>query len=252
MSVNGLLLPEQRLARIEEKRRAVLRWLRDETWSTPEVLGLVMRHNSRQATYKSLRKLEAEGYLSSTELQVFRKKTQLIFGITSHGQTVAYDLDEPMENRPVFEPSKITLSGLQHEVDVQLLRVRAEREGWPQWTPGSRLGVSRAGEKRPDAVALSPNQQIVAIEVERTAKTKKRYEVLLSQYFQAVAKGKYQRIVWVSPTEDFSCRLKRLIHSITAVPVGTKRIDLEQRHFALMQFHAYSDWPTQQIKEEIN
>ncbi|MCA3085090.1 MAG: hypothetical protein ING65_02095, partial [Rhodocyclaceae bacterium] len=97
MSVNGLLLPAQRQARAEKKLRAVLRWLRDETWSTPEVLGTVMQLNSRQATYKSLRKLESEGYIASTEMQIFKKKTQLIFGITSHGLAHAFDLNEPLE-----------------------------------------------------------------------------------------------------------------------------------------------------------
>ncbi|MCA3024851.1 MAG: replication-relaxation family protein [Rhodocyclaceae bacterium] len=248
--MNGLLLPAQRQARAEKKLRAVLRWLRDETWSTPEVLGTVMQLNSRQATYKSLRKLESEGYIASTEMQIFKKKTQLIFGITSHGLAHAFDLNEPLENRPVFEPSRVALTTLQHEIDIQLLRVRAECAGWTQWMPGTRLGASRPGEKRPDAVALSPNQQVVAIEVERTAKTKKRYEALLSQYFQAAARGKYHLIVWVSPTEDFCGRLKRLIGSITAVPVGSKRINLEQRHFDLMQFHSYHTWPNSISKEK--
>lgn len=239
----GLLPPDIRRARLEAKRRSVLRWLRDETWSTPEILGKVMGVAARQGVYQTLAHLERDGYLASADVPIFKKATQRIFGITSHGLAHAFDLDEPFEARPTFEPSKVKLSTLQHEVDIQTLRFQAECAGWVNWTPGTRLGVSRGGEKRPDAVARDPQQNVVALEIERSIKTGKRYEVLLSQYLQAVAKGRYARVVWLSPSLDLSLRLKRIIFSISAVPVGGKRIPLEARHYQLLDFLDYSQWP---------
>jgi hypothetical protein len=239
----GLLPPDIRRARMEAKRRAVLRWLRDETWSTPEVLGKVMGVNARQGVYQTLTHLERDGYLTSADVPIFKKATQRIVGISAHGLAHAFDLGEAFEVRPTFEPSKVKISTLQHEVDIQMLRFQAECAGWMHWIPGARLGVSRGGEKRPDAVARDPQQNVVALEVERSIKTGKRYEVLLSQYLQAIAKGRYARVIWLSPTLDLSLRLKRIIFSILAVPVGGKRIALEPRHYQLLDFLDYSQWP---------
>ena len=243
LAQTGLLPPDARHARMEAKRRAVLRWLRDETWSTPEVLGKVMGLNARQGVYQTLTKLERDGYLSSADLPIFKKSTQRIVGISAHGLAHAFDLDEPFEARPTFEPSKVKVSTLQHEVDIQMLRFQAEGAGWMNWIPGTRLGASHGGDKRPDAVARDPRNNIVALEIERTIKTSKRYEVLLSQYLQAVAKGRYSRIIWLSPTVDISLRLKRIIFAISAVPIGGKRIALEPRHYQLLHFLDYSQWP---------
>jgi hypothetical protein len=239
----GLLPPEGRNARVQEKRRKVLRWLRDEIWSTPEVLGKIMGLTARQGVYQTLAKMERDGYLASADITIFKKSTQRIVGITAHGLACAFDADEPFEKRPTFEPSKVKLSTLQHETDIQLLRVQAERAGWKNWTPGARLGASQAGSNRPDAIVVDPQMQVVAVEVERTIKTTKRYESILSQYLQAVAKGQYGRIVWVCPTEDLAARLRRIVLSISAVPINGKRIALEPRHYALLAFLDYAQWP---------
>lgn len=239
----GLLPPAGRIARVQEKRRKVLRWLRDEIWSTPEVLGQIMGLTARQGVYQTLAKMERDGYLASADITIFKKSTQRIVGITAHGLACAFDADEPFEKRPTFEPSKVKLSTLQHETDIQLLRVQAERGGWTNWTPGARLGASQAGANRPDAIVVDPQMRVVAVEVERTIKTTKRYEAILSQYLQAVAKGQYGRIVWVCPTEDLAARLRRIVLSISAVPINGKRITLEPRHYELLSFLEYAQWP---------
>lgn len=204
----------------------MLRWLRDEIWSTPEVLGKIMGLTARQGVYQTLAKMERDGYLASADITIFKKSTQRIVGITAHGLAFAFDADEPFEKRPTFEPSKVKLSTLQHESDIQLLRVQAERAGWKNWTPGARLGASQAGN-RPDAIVLDLQMRVVAVEVERTIKTTKRYENILSQYLQAIAKGEYGRIAWVCPTEDLlAARLRRIVSSISSVPINGKRIAL--------------------------
>lgn len=239
----GLLAPAARQCRVQEKRRMVLRWLRDEIWSTPEVLGKIMGLRARQGVYQTLAKMERDGYLASADIPIFKKSTQKIFGITAHGIACAFDAEEKLEKRPTFEPSKVKLSTLQHEIDIQRLRIQAERAGWKSWTPGARLGASQVGANRPDAIGVDPQMRVVAVEVERTIKTTKRYEAILSHYLQAVAKGQYARIVWVCPTEDLAARLRRIVLAISTVPVNGKRIPLEQRHYELLSFADYSDWP---------
>lgn len=244
-STVGLLPPDARMARVASKRRAVLRWLRDEIWSTPEILGKIMGLTARQGVYQTLSKMERDGYVSSADVAIFKKSTQRIVGITSHGLAFAFDADEPLQKRPTFEASKVKLTTLQHEVDIQLLRVQAERAGWKNWTPGTRLGPSQNGANRPDAIVVDAQQKVVAVEVERTIKSTKRYEAILSQYLQAVAKGQYGRIVYVCPTADLAARLRRVVMSISSVPINGKRIALEARHYQLLAFMDYSQWPDQ-------
>ena len=239
----GLLSPEARTVRVQAKRRAALRWLRDEIWSTPEILGQVMGLTARQGVYQTLSKMERDGFLASADILIFRKSTQRIVGITSHGLAHAFDADEPLQRRPTFEPSKVKLTTLQHEVDIQKLRLQAEKAGWTSWMPGTRLGTSKGGINRPDATVLDSEQTVVAVEVERTIKSLKRYEVILSQYLQAIAKGEYGRVIWVCPTPDLTARLRRVVLSIKAVPVNGKKIALEPRHYQLLAFLPYSNWP---------
>jgi hypothetical protein len=206
--------------------------------------------NARQGAYRTLATLESEGFLACAEVMIFKRMSQKIFGVTAHGLAHAFEVDEPMERRPVFEPSKVKLSTLNHELDIQRLRLRAEGAGWRNWIPGSRLGISLPGMKRPDAVSLDPQGLWVAIEVERTIKTTKRYEVLLSQYLQLVAKGKFSRVLWLCPTADLALRLNKILGSINAVPVAGKRIELEERHARLWSVRDYQTGLIAHIKEE--
>jgi DNA-binding transcriptional ArsR family regulator len=250
--IAGLLSPDARTDRIQAKRRAALRWLRDEIWSTPEILGKVMGLSARQGVYQTLAKLERDGFVTSSDIPIFKKSTQRIVGITSHGIAHAFDTDEPLQKRPTFEPSKVKLTTLQHEVDIQKLRLEAEKAGWKGWTPGARLGTSKGGANRPDATVLDNDQKVVAVEVERTIKTFKRYEVILSQYLQSIAKGEYGRVIWVCPTEDLTARLRRIVLSIKAVPIHGKKIALEPRHYQLLTFLPYSKWPNETGGMEVH
>lgn len=235
--------PAERAARTAEKQRAVLRFLRDEIWSTPEVLGRVMQINARAGTYRTLHAFEREGFLSHAIIPIYKGTSQTIYGITAHGLAFAFDHDEAYEARPTFEPSKVKLTTLQHEIDIQKLRLDAEQAGWKRWVPGMRLGASIVGMKRPDAVAVSPDDDVIAIEIERTIKTTKRYEVLLGQYLQAIAKNHYTHVVWLCPNDDLAARLRRILQAIQKVPVAGKRVDLEPRHARLWSVRAYVQWP---------
>lgn len=204
---------------------------------------------ARQGVYQTLARMERDGYLASADITIFKKSTQRIVCITAHGLACAFDVDEPFEKRSTFEPSKVKLSTLQNETDIQPLLVKAERAGWKNWTPGARLGASQAGANRPDAIVVDPQMRVVEVEVELTIKTTKRYEAILSQYLQAVAKGQYGRIVWVCPTKDLAARLRRIVLSISAVPINGKRIALRSRHYELLAFTDYRQWPGSSVNE---
>ena len=190
-------------ARQNAKRGLVLRFLREELWSTASVLGEVIGIRARQAVHRSLQQLENAGLLRRHTYTIFGHPLT-IWGITAHGQACAFD---PATEEPVsayFEPSRVSGLTIAHAVALQKLRVAAERAGWKDWKNGDRLGAVRDG-KRPDAIAVSPEGIRTAIECERTMKTTKRYEVILAHYLQSLRRGQLARVVWLCPDADKCC-----------------------------------------------
>src|SRR6185312_6901653 len=159
----------------------------EELWSTARVLGEVMGLRARQAVHRSLQQLK-DAELLRRQTYTILGHPLTIWGITAHGQACAFD---PATEEPVsayFEPSRVSALTLAHAIDVQKLRVAAERAGWKDWKNGDRLRAVRDG-KRPDAIAVSPRGIRTAIECERTMKTTKRYEVILAHYLQSLRRG---------------------------------------------------------------
>ncbi len=230
--VKGLLGPAQRQARRAFKRGRVLRYLRQEVWSTQELLQRVMGLRSRQAAHATLCQMERESlvrrHLIATPL---RRLT--LWGITAHGQAFAFD---PQTERPleaVFEPAKLGLQNLEHALMVQEVRLRLEGKGWHDWINGDRLPALDNGDKRPDALVIDSDGRRVAIEVERTMKTLKRYRVVLLACLKAIRSGKYDRVMWVCPSQEMAERLKAVILSIEWVPLDGKKLPIEpHRHHA--------------------
>ena len=62
--------PAERAQKSQEKRRALLRCLRDETWSVADVLAQVAGVASRQAIHKTLMQMEREELIKRHSLPV--------------------------------------------------------------------------------------------------------------------------------------------------------------------------------------
>ena len=164
-----------------------------------------------------------------------------LWGITPQGLAFSWSNDEAMESRRYFEPSKISITNIHHELDVQRVRLSAERSGWSNWIPGHQLPMNI--KKRPDAVATDPNGQTIAIEVERSIKTLKRYESIIAIYLQAIKKGEYAMVHYICPHADFAPRLKRVFAMIKAVPVAGERVPITDRHLTRFPVFDLANWP---------
>lgn len=227
----------ERQARGEQKRGKILRFLRDETWSNlPNLAGLAGL--SEPAMFKTLCQMERDGFLLRYKVIQLRLS---LWGITPKGLFFAWDENEAMETRPAFEPSKLSIATIHHYLDIQRARLGAERLGWTNWVPGSRL--PKDIRKRPDAVVTAPAGYRVAIEVERSIKTLKRYEAILSAYLQMIKRGDYFMVHYVCPDAAFAPRLSRLFQMIQAVPVAGERVPITEKHRARFPVHALENWP---------
>ena len=229
---------QERQLRVETKQKIILEYLRDETWSNSynlaQILGL-----SHTAIYKTLAKFERQKLIKAYYISDLKFK---IWGITQMGLLYSWSEQETMEHRNGFEPSKIRPVMIQHHLDLQVARFQAESAGWVNWIPGNLL--SKDIKKRPDAVVDNFSaEQKIAVELERTIKTKKRYEAIFSIYLQAIKRGKYHSVHYVCPDAEFAVRMKRMFMLITSVPVAGDRVQLNEKHRARFPVYSLDQWP---------
>jgi len=242
--MNLLAAPADRRARSAQKVGAVLRFLRQEIWSSQDILGSVMGVESRTAAHKNLARMEDEGLLRRHKVEGLGGGAITLWGITSHGQALAFD---PATESPVasyFEPNRVAEITIRHALDLQRLRMQGERAGWKDWINGDRLPELLKGGKRPDAMATSPAGLKTAIEIERTIKTSKRYEQILASYLMSLKSEQVHQVVWLSPTEDLAMRLRAVVLGIRSVTIQKQRFAVDpQKHHGRLYFVGYRQWP---------
>ncbi|MDY7544624.1 MobC family replication-relaxation protein [Glaciimonas sp. CA11.2] len=228
---------EERRTRSQVKRSAILHFLRDETWSNFANLTSITKL-SEPATFKTLQQMERDQMIFRHKVPELRLS---LWGITSQGLAFSWDEAEAMEVRQYFEPSKVSIMTIHHYLDVQRARLAAERAGWSNWIPGHCLPMNI--KKRPDAVATDPQGRTIAIEVERSIKTLKRYEVIMAIYLQSIKRGDYAMVHYVCPHPEFAPRLSRIFGLIKSVPVAGERVPITDRHLARFPVFALENWP---------
>ena len=223
---------------MQTKRETVLRFLRDETWSNQTnlagVLGL-----SGPATFKTICQMERDGFLLRYKVTALRLS---LWGITPQGLAFAWAENEVMQIRPYFETSKLSVMTIPHYLDTQRARLIAEASGWTNWMPGNRL--PKDIKKRPDAIAINTEGQTIAVELERTIKTLKRYEAIFSIYLQQMKRDEYFQVHYVCPDASFAPRLKRMFTLIKSVPVTGERVQITEKHRARFPVYALDNWLT--------
>lgn len=230
--------PVERERRHQRKRDRILRFLRLNTWSTTDILREALELRSRQAAHDSLHKLRQEGLIREAWITVEHGMQIHLWGITAHGAAMSAEFDESLRIR-LFEPSKIKLATLGHTLDLQRLQLRAEQAGW-QWQPV--VGeYARSEAKYADALAVQPGGVKVAIEVERTVKTIKRYTEILISHLAARKAGKWDWIYYLSPTASVRDRVQRAFSEIRRVNWHGQTVVITSAHLNPFKFYSYAD-----------
>lgn len=243
--------PVQRKIRAEEKRRLILRFLRDEIWTNTEVAAelLGIGYAGAHSVLKSMQRL---GLTTSSECFIPGPRGSVktvLHGITSQGLAYAWDLDEEPERCSPWEPSKTNPLFVPHQIATQKTRIKAERLGWQNWKPARSL--MRMGlPKVPDGEALSPDGECVAIEVEREIKTDKRYEAVVGAYIAHIKTDqRWARVDYLCLDGNFAARLARIFGRLSQLRLEgkggqeTKTGTVTQAHLDRFRFYALADWP---------
>lgn len=209
----GLLPPAERKARTAQKRQAVLRFLRDEIYTTREVVQELLNVAPTPAKM-TLAAMCRDGLLRMEKVECPNGWKPYLYGITPEGQALAFDPKTEAPSDKHFEPGRVGLTVLRHTISLQRMHMKAQRAGWPEWVAGDRLGVWEKDQGRPDAIAKDPTGTRWAIEVEHTIKTTKRYEAVLWDRLRQIKAGNFDRVLWILDDDDRAERLEVIIKSI--------------------------------------
>lgn len=249
-STHLLADPRARQARAQDKRRRVLRFLRDEIWTTTETVAALLGLGY-PAAHALLKAMARDGLIAAEAVFVPAGRSArrvVLHGITAQGLAFAWDLDELPTARAPWEPGKTSPLFVPHQIATQRARVRAEAAGWRGWTPARAL-LGLGLPKVPDAEAIAPDGQRVAVEIEREIKTDKRYQSVVGAYIAQMKRdARWQRVDYVCADTDFAARLARIFGRLRQlryeVPGAAGKVaDLQQVHLDRFRFYATAVWP---------
>ena len=231
----------QQSLRISQKRELILSWLKLEGYSSCEILSQVVGMKG-QGAHNTLKAMERDGLLRSQELPT-GSKTQVIYGLTPHAAALASDFTNNVLIN-YFEPGRVSAWTLQHSLSIQKLRLQLESEGWTDWKSDRqcrREGQQNQWLKVPDALAISPDGLQVAIEVERSYKSLKRYPDIMSGYLQMLKLEQVQTVNYYCFGQCTSAKMQQIFQSIKQIKINGQQVALEQRHYQQFNFFDFKE-----------
>ncbi|OZB65572.1 MAG: hypothetical protein B7X31_01895 [Thiomonas sp. 13-66-29] len=235
----------QRMQRVEQKQNIILRFLRDEIYTTQKIAQMLLGLSETQ-TKQTLIGMEKVELITRKQVETQSGWNPTLWGITPHGQGMACSDNELPIDR-YFQPGRVGLSILRHTIGLQQMRIQAEKAGWTAWTNGDRAAEFDA-ESRPDALATDPGGIVWCVEYERTMKVKSKYQAILFARLRSIKAGKYQRVVWVSDTPQ-------QVRLVRQALLGLREFDIKQagvkqrvsidpsKHHPLLAFCDLSSFP---------
>ena len=228
-----------------EKQSKVLSFLLEERFSTAAVLALLLKMTPN-GVHRTLLKMEKEGLIKphtvDFELSAWNLK---IWGLMPKGALLAADMNEDLNFFEVGRTKPITIA---HSLALQRVKVIALINRWVEWESSSKM-LKKANENRstwiqvPDAVARSPKGRKVAIELERTVKTPKRYVEILANYAEMMSMRIIDEVIYVCPAQ-LTARLERLFHRIEKIIFKGKVIPTPSGLLERFYFISYEEWET--------
>ena len=233
-----LLRYDQSRARNLEKMLQVLRFLQTEKWSHQDVLQRLLQLRSRQAAHKTLLKLESQGLIKRHSIECGFGLPMTVWGITPHGVMMSVQEDEVYSDIRAFEYSKLKPTQLNHTLDIQLARVKAQQAGWADW---QNAGFAKKGSKSPDAIALRPDGKRIAFEIERSLKAFRRYQDILVSHLAARKEGRWNEIYYLMPDSAMKKRVQRIFTDIDSARYQKRKIAIKSEHKAPFKFFTLSE-----------
>lgn len=246
------LIPHSHAARMQraaDKRRRLLAFLRSEVWTTPPVAAQVMQLKQLASAVRPLASMQKDGLIVLERVARPGAGNIDLIGITLDGQAqIAHQLGKPFQGK-AYERGRVGLTTLDHRCDLQRLRLACAKVGWRDWQYPDRVDAvtktkNMPGEShRPDAIAVHPSDVHVAIEVERTIKSMKRYRFIVGRHLEAIARGDYAKVIYTSPDISRAEALRSIMQNLGHVVCNGRDVPTVGDLFNPFQFCTYTELP---------
>jgi len=229
----------EKVARTDAKRRAIMSFLASgEVWTVVEIAAQVIGASPRRAA-AALAAMEHHVLIASETLNYGGRQLRL-YGITPHGLATVGAFDAPH-----FERGRTNPAFVEHRLACQRCRLAAEAAGWSGWQSERAIRMRAVAEKWrkiPDALAINPAGETVAVEVERHVKTGKRYAELIVAYLIDIKAGRWRYVDFVCPP-GVETLVQRAMERVTVVKVGGESVQITDAHRARFRFQSFKTWP---------
>ncbi|QWU98525.1 TriL protein [Francisella salimarina] len=204
----------------KKRVKLALNFLADEVYTNRQILKEVTGITSSQGIGGFIKRLEKLGFAKEINLPSVEEpnKTYKIIGITSQGMA-----EVGFTDRRGFELSKLKHSQLLHKFLCQQVHLQAISESQRfisgRWLTDEWFGGKNV--KRPDAIIITQDNQKIAIEAERTIKSKYRYQQIIVQYLKMIKANQISKVRYVMPDQAKAKMVEKAIKSIKSVTVST-------------------------------
>ncbi|MBR7599545.1 MobC family replication-relaxation protein [Klebsiella variicola] len=226
------------------RMEALLNFLKEETFSDfptlKKVVGYKGRHN--HAMYNLLNKAVTLGLLSKHEYPVLTGKKAL-WGITMQGLARVVNADDPVFPA-YFEPGRLKYWTLEHRLLNQRVRLALEEKGGTGWLNGDRgafMARYSGVRHRPDGIITLSSGAIVAVETERSLKTRARYISIINSHLAASDAGRWHYAMYVMPDDKTRASLIRLFDSIKTVMRNNVPVPFDVKNREMFLFRTIAE-----------
>ena len=219
----------------------LLYFLYEETWTHINIIFQLLNDVSSEQIEEILKEQSEAKLIGNHQFPTGFSSTEQIWGIARRGVSLVQESDRNLEYRPVFYKSSVNRTSMNHQLDIQRLRLIAERKGWRGWKKSERKSVKKKGGFYPDAVVVRPDHSRIAIEVERTIKGYDRYPGILVAHLIARKNRKWDEIYYFSPDAKMSQQLERIFSEISEANHLGEVLKINDTHRAPFRFLTYDD-----------
>ncbi|MEC3929477.1 MobC family replication-relaxation protein, partial [Citrobacter braakii] len=166
-----------------------------------------------------------------------------LWGITMPGLARVVNADDPVFPA-YFEPGKLRHWTLEHRLLNQRVRLALEEKGGTGWLNGDRgafIARYPGVRHRPDGIITLSSGAIIAVETERSLKTRARYITIINSHLAASDAGCWHYAMYVMPDEKTRVSLGRLFGSIRTVMRNSVPVPFDAKNRDMFLFRTIAE-----------
>lgn len=196
----------------------LLRFLLTENYTSLENVGLLL-NVPKQTALRITKHLTEKQYVTKLEVDIGLARPISVFQPTNTG--VMFAIQDNEELPELRDATRINPATIYHDLKLQQIRFILEAQGYHSFMSAwhiSRLlkKDNKKVPKIPDYTCTNPQGDKVAVEYERTIKSKKRYQEVIEQYMEIQKRGVIKQVIYFT-NEGFAEKLRLLFTSINEI-----------------------------------